>query len=272
MPKVISPEGIETGWRGRLRRRWTVWRKVAPLGPMPPGFFLSIGFDDVPDSAATRGAEVLAQQGCRASWYVATGLLGGDSVSGRILDGARLRELDLAGHEIALHGHRHINMAALPLPDIAADIARNREILAQILGHGPSPHLAYPFGEVTPGLKAQLVADVVSARGIAPRINRAGSDRMQLGAFDLRPEEWRIARAMGAMREAASRGGWVILFAHDVQPDPSPYGITPQVLRDLLQAARGLGAEILPVGEVMARIAGDRPSGMEKGAGSLRRP
>ncbi|WP_312525596.1 polysaccharide deacetylase family protein [Paracoccus sp. (in: a-proteobacteria)] len=254
MHKAIDLEGIEPGWRGRLRRRWSRFCRAERLGLLPEGFHLSISFDDVPDSAATIGKEVLDHFGCRASWYVATGLLGAVGPSGQVLDGPRLRELDQEGHEIALHGHRHANMAMMPWPDVKADLARNRDILAQIMGQPASPHLAYPYGEARCGLKARLRGEVLSARGIAPQINLPTSDRMQLCAFDLRLETGRIERAIAAMQRAALTGGWVILFSHDVRPDPSAYGITPDVLHDLLSVARELGAVIRPVGEVFAQI------------------
>lgn len=255
MPITAESYQPSFGWRAKVTRQWTARRVVAPLGAVGQGFTLSLSFDDVPDSAATRGAEVLAEAGVTASWYVATGLLGEESPSGRVLDAARVRELAGAGHEIALHGHAHHDLSRLRISEARADLARNRAELSDILGHAPSAHLAYPYGETTLALKRDLQAEVLSARGLLARPVRTGSDRMQLAAFDLRPDPAYLARASGAIERAAQQGGWLVLFTHDVAPDPSAYGVTPQILRDLIGQAQSLGAQILPVGQAFAQIA-----------------
>ncbi len=244
------------GLLAKLRRRWTALRRADPIRMAERRFLLTMTFDDVPDSAATIGAEILAEQGMRATWHVATGLLGQDSPSGRILDAARLRMLDAAGHEIALHGHDHFNLDRCSLPEALADIARNRAELADLLGHLPAPHLAYPYGETNPALKRALRDHLHTGRGVRAGINRSGVDRLHLRAFDLRPELWRLQLAEAALAEAAQCGGWVILFTHDVKPDPSPYGIAPDTLRHLLTRARGLGAEVCTLSEGHALLAG----------------
>lgn len=238
----------------KLRRRWTRFRKVAPLGVTAHNFILSISFDDVPDCAATIGAALMDQAHAQATWYIATGLLGQESASGRILDAARIRALAAEGHEIALHSHSHRNLSVLPIAEAVADIERNRQELAQIMGRAPSESFAYPYGETSLGLKQALLHQVESARGIAGHINAARDDRMQLAAFDLRPDPRSHQAALSAMETAARDGGWVILFSHDVRPDPSPYGVTPQVLQDILAKAAELGAEILPVGTAYQRL------------------
>ncbi|MFB9223206.1 polysaccharide deacetylase family protein [Paracoccus cavernae] len=240
----------------RLRRRWTAARTVAPLRRGTNEFLLSVSFDDVPDSAATLGAAVLAAQGVSASWYVASGLLRKDSPSGRILDAARIRELAAGGHEIALHGHSHANLALQSTTDAVFDIRRNINELSDILGRSPSKHFAYPYGETSVALKRALRGEVASARGIRAQSNGEGQDRLQLGAYELSPDPATCSRAEAAMAQAARHGGWVVLFTHDVAHEPSPYGVTPQVLAQLLERARSLGARIMPVGEAFLTLAG----------------
>lgn len=239
----------------RVARRLTGMVRVAPMRPLDAGFHLSIAFDDCPDSACTRGVAVLDEHGVQGTFYIATGLLGQNGVSGPITTPARLRNLAAQSHEIALHTHAHEDMSNLSPADALEDIQNNISALQDILGANPSPHFAYPFGETTLTLKRALLGQVASARGVRAGINRAFADRMQLFACDLgshRPDYMANARRM--MQNAAMTGGWLILFTHDVQERPSPYGITPDQLQTLLYDAIALGATPRPVGEVWSQL------------------
>ena len=241
----------------RVARRLTGMVRVAPLLRSDPRFHLSFAFDDCPDSACTRGVEVLDRFSLRATFYIATGLLGQDSVSGPIAKQSRIRALAQAGHEIALHTHSHSDLTQVPINDAIADIDRNSNVLKDILGVSPSAHFAFPFGETTLPLKRALLPHVTTARGVRGGVNRAFADKMQLFACDLgghRPDFAAAARRL--MQHAANSGGWVILFTHDVAANPSPYGVTPDLLAALLQDAHDLGAELRPVGEVWAQLGG----------------
>ena len=197
-----------SGLRHRLARKWTALRVASPLRCEMPEPVLSVCFDDAPLSAATRGADILARHDLAATYYIATGLLGASGISGAICGAGDLRHLAGGGHEIALHGHAHGDMSRISPAEALADIRRNREILEQILGAAPSPHLAYPYGVTTVAL---------------------------------------ISRA-------ARLGGWVIVFTHDVAPEPSPYGIAPATLDALLRQARELGVRIMPVGAAWGHL------------------
>lgn len=240
----------------RVARRWAAGRVVAPLGLETRGFVLSVCFDDAPVSAVTQGAEIVGK--ARATYYIATGLLGREGVSGRVADATDIRRLAEAGHEVALHGHGHEDMSRMSAADVLRDIARNREELSQTIGKEPAGHFAYPFGATSLAIKKTLADKVLTARGVLPGINGKQSDRVQLAAFDLRPDAARIARAEAAMGRAAKAGGWVILFTHDVAAEPSDYGVTPEVLAGLLGRAKALGAEILPVGAAWERMLTER--------------
>lgn len=253
MPVTEAYE-LSRGVLQRAARRWTAGRVVAPLGLETRGFVLSVCFDDAPVSAVTRGAGIMAEAGARATYYIATGLLGQDGVSGRIAGAADVRRLAEGGHEVALHGHGHEDMSRMSPEAALDDIARNRAELAEILGEAPSGHFAYPFGATSVPVKKTLADKVLTARGVLAGINGPQGDRVQLSAYDLRPEAGRSARAEAAMCRAAKAGGWVILFTHDVAAEPSAYGVTPEALTGLLGRARALGAEILPVGVAWERM------------------
>lgn len=242
----------------RVARRLTGMVRVAPMLRMSPGFRLTIAFDDCPDSACTRGVEVLDAHDIRGTFYIATGLLGQDGVSGPITTAPRLRDLAQNGHEIALHTHMHQDMTGFSVAEAVEDLSLNIKSLQDILGQEPSPHFAYPFGETTLSLKRALIPHVTTARGVRGGVNREFSDRMQLFACDLgshRPDF--MASAQRLIHHAADSAGWLILFTHDVNESPSPYGISPQALSQLVQEARDLGAVANTVHEVWAELSSD---------------
>lgn len=241
----------------RVARRLTGMVRVAPMLRMTSGFRLTVAFDDCPDSACTRGVEVLDTHGMRGTFYIATGLLGKDGVSGPITTAPRLRDLAHQDHEIALHTHMHQDMTGLEISDAVDDLSINVKSLQDILGEEPSPHFAYPFGETTLGLKRALLSHVTTARGVRGGVNREFSDRMQLFACDLgshRPDF--MAAAQRLIHHAANSGGWLVLFTHDVSEAPSPYGISPHSLSQLIQEARDLGAVSSTVRDVWADLSG----------------
>jgi len=239
----------------RVARRLTGMVRVAPLLRSDTRFRLSFAFDDCPDSACTRGVQILEQRGLHATFFIATGLLGQNGVSGPITTPSRLRELAARGHEIALHTHAHDDLTHLSVTQAVEDVTRNIKELEDILGAPPSPHFAYPFGETTLSLKRALIPYITTARGVRSGVNKAFADRMQLFACDLgshRPDYVTAARRM--MKHAANSGGWLVMFTHDVAPDPSPYGVTPDILEALLDDAAALGAELRPVRDVWASL------------------
>lgn len=245
---------LATSIRSKLRRRLTARRSVMPLCRVPDGFTLTISFDDVPLTGVLNGAPLIEAAGGRATWYVASGLVGTTSASGQIASAPEYAALAERGHEIALHTHAHPNCDRMHPSDVITEIARNRQNLTAS-GCLPSANFAYPYGETNVALKRALMGRVATARGILPGVNRRGSDALQLLAYDLRPDGLYLARAEAGIHSAARDGGWVILFTHDVQDQPSRYGTTPALLTGLIERSLSLGARLRTVAEVIAEIA-----------------
>ena len=71
----------------------------------------------------------------------------------------------------------------------------------------------------------------------------------------------RVGRVPGRTFErddaTASEGGWLVFYTHDLSMRPSPFGCTPADLETLASRAVAAGVELLPVGEVVARLRPD---------------
>lgn len=71
-------------------------------------------------------------------------------------------EIAAAGHEVALHGHRHVPVGSLAPDELAADLRRGREVLEQASGTQVVGFRAPQFSLVR---DAAWVADVLSEAG-----------------------------------------------------------------------------------------------------------
>lgn len=134
-------------------------RGRAPLPPRPVLITVDDGFADFASSALP----LLAERELPSTLYVTTGALGdrrsrngghaggapapGGSVlpPADMLRAADLPGLEATGVEIGAHSHTHRQLDLLPRREAAAELARSRALLAELLGH-PIRSFAYPHG------------------------------------------------------------------------------------------------------------------------------
>ena len=250
----IEPYQPDRSLPAKLKRRWIQWRTVQPLPAFGSQALISFTFDDFPRSAAEAGAEALDQISAHGTYYVCSGMIEGDSVMGPLYRHDDLLALRDAGHQLSLHTHSHLDCGKAPLDQIEQEIADNQHQLSDWLELPKAQHFAWPYGETQLNAKRALISQVQSARGILPGINRTGSDVMQLRAMELTPAHASHQRARQAIETVAREGGWLILFTHDVQTDPSPFGVQTDVLKNLTQHAKQSGAHVVSIAEAMQMI------------------
>lgn len=240
--------------RGKLRRRIARLTHRAPLRLALQRPVVTFTFDDAPESAATRGAQVLEGHGAHGTFYVCTGLFGQEGRMGRFADADQVAALAGRGHEVACHTAGHRDCHRTPDAELLADCDTNVRAL-EALGGAPR-HFAFPYGEVSPYAKALLGPRYGSLRGVQAGMVRDGSDRNQLPAVGIEGDDGEVrARTWidRAVREqAAGRNAWLILFTHDVRETPSAWGCTPGALDRLTAHALSAGCEIRTVGQVLA--------------------
>ena len=236
----------------KLRRRLTQWRAARPIDLRFDTPMLSISFDDFPVSAATTGAAMLEAHGARGTFYASAGLAGVEGPSGLNFSADDLRRLAAAGHEIGCHTHAHADCARRSVFDTLQDLAQNRDGLRAMGLNKPTRTIAYPYGETSAALKANLPPRFESARGILPGLNIGRTDIAQLRAYALFDANG-VDRLHNALKRAAKRKAWVIGFTHDVADAPSAFGTSTADLDQILRTARQLDYTILPVSAALAR-------------------
>ena len=117
-----------------------------PLPARPVLITVDDGFADFADNAMP----ALAERKLPSTLYVTTGALAGRPNESVIPPASMLRAADLpgleaAGVEIGAHSHTHRQMDLLSEGQVADEVARSRDLLAEALGH-PIRSFAYPHG------------------------------------------------------------------------------------------------------------------------------
>jgi peptidoglycan/xylan/chitin deacetylase (PgdA/CDA1 family) len=214
---------------------------------------VSISFDDFAKSAWTNGGQILAQYNALATYYVA-GIYEGANVDGvRYYDRQDLMDIHAAGHELGCHTFAHKRVPHLSSREIDGDLSRNAAFLRERLGDVVMSSFAYPFGDVSPRTKVLLSRRFASCRGVDAGLNEDKLDLGQLKAVGLRKAAWHAETVDAFIRKAKERCAWLIFFVHDVGADPTPFGITPEMLDFVLTTSKKHQLEILPVKSALAR-------------------
>lgn len=129
-------------------------REVRPQKP------IVITFDDGTLDFWEHARAVLVKYGFRATLFVVTGHIGGESnwdvdlgePPRPLMSWEQIRELDREGFEIGSHTHTHRPLTSLTDDEVLRELARSRQMLAETLGSAPR-FLAYPRSFYRPGHK-----------------------------------------------------------------------------------------------------------------------
>jgi len=93
--------------KNRLRRDFSRWFGCAKPELRLDRPLISFTFDDFPISALQEGGRILTDYGAVGTYYVALGLLGTDTPTGRIVGNEELAVTVAQGHELGCHTYSH---------------------------------------------------------------------------------------------------------------------------------------------------------------------
>jgi peptidoglycan/xylan/chitin deacetylase (PgdA/CDA1 family) len=220
---------------------------------------VSFTFDDFPRSAYTVAGAILDKYGVRATYYVAMGLMGTENHLGEHFRREDLDSLTRDGHELANHTFRHISSRSVGLNEFVQDVEKGASSLRSIQGGGAPRNFAYPFGDVTVRAKKALGSVVTSARGIIGGVNGPEVDLNLLRANGLYGDADCYERAKELVLMNERKNSWLIFYTHDVRPQPSRYGCTPELFQAVVALALDRGARLLPVSKVLEGMGGIDP-------------
>jgi peptidoglycan/xylan/chitin deacetylase (PgdA/CDA1 family) len=249
-----------TGSAVRLTRR--VSHRLARHLPLPPTLMrnneplVSFTFDDVPTSAHATGATMIEAHGARATFYIATGLLGQRSDYWTVAGSNEVADLHRRGHEIALHSHLHWSTSLLAAGELALDLQRNHDALRNIHPGIEARNFAYPFGQCTLARKCQLNSLVRSSRSIYAGVNRRLMDVHYLRATELCDARLTPERLNVYLDQARRSCGWLIFCLHDVSDTQSILGCSRRFLDLALEGAARRDIRIATIDAALDLITG----------------
>jgi len=240
-----------TGRAKRLAARLVRTRAVRMVNERP---IISFTFDDFPKSAVHNGASILERRALAGTYFLSRSFNGARVDGIDYYDLADLRRLIDNRHEIGCHTASHLHVPQVSRARLVKDIAANAEFLREHFGDLRMTTFAFPFGDLDMPSKLLLQARFAACRSTLPGVNRGVAD---LGSLRAERLYSRLTEA-GAVRSLISRSArpktWLILYTHDVDDDPSPYGCAPPLLAAAVESALAAGCLILPVREALRKI------------------
>lgn len=244
-------------------------RRPALLGDLGP--VVTFTFDDFPRTALIAGATILERAGARATYYVAMGLMDTKNNLGEQFRLSDLQSLVEHGHEVAIHGFRHLSARKTPIDEFVCDVADCERAIHECIPERASANFAYPYGEATLSTKRRLGPRMDSSRGTIGGLNESEVDLNLLRANALYGSVDQADRARELIAENHSRKSWLIFYSHDVADKPSPCGCTPSLLQEVVSLAVDSGARILTIADVVTRLSfGTATDGDRTGNSALR--
>jgi peptidoglycan/xylan/chitin deacetylase (PgdA/CDA1 family) len=241
--------------RARLSHRMAMHLRIEPFRLRNETPMVSFTFDDVPKSAASVGAAILEAHDVRGTFYVIGSQVGTSSPLWDMVDREDVVALHRRGHEIACHTFSHKRACDLDAETLNAEIDRNQHYLRSLDSSIRIENFAYPFGYGSFVRKRQLKTVFKSCRSIVPGVNSGTVDLQFLRAMPLidgRIDRDGIERAFD---QAQTRNGWLIFYTHDVADEPSPFGCSPSLLNEAIEAASRRKIPVLNMAEAL-RCAG----------------
>jgi peptidoglycan/xylan/chitin deacetylase (PgdA/CDA1 family) len=203
----------------------------------PPATVVSVTFDDS-SSDQMLGAEILARNGLRGTFYVVSGSVGAPGYMTR----ADLDHLARNGHEIGGHTTNHPDLGSISSDEARRQICTDRATLAS-WGYFPSS-FSYPFASAGPAVAAIVrECGYSSARtigGIRTPRGCFACDRAEAmpprDPFEIRSPgavnpPWTLEDLQNLVLSAeAQGGGWVPLVFHHVCNGCGELSVRPDVL------------------------------------------
>jgi peptidoglycan/xylan/chitin deacetylase (PgdA/CDA1 family) len=220
---------------------------------------VSFTFDDAAATACSAGASLLEQYQARGTFYISGAICGASSPTGRLATAEQVKALHARGHEIGCHTYSHTPVAEISREVIAIEIERNRSFLQDLIGNFPFRHFAYPYGAISFRSKRYLGEWFDSCRSQTRGVNAGVADLAALKSYALEDASIDRQGILETIGETVRRNGWVLFASHDVDDEPSRFGVRPGLLAFALRSAQEAGCQLVTVSQALRMLRGTAP-------------
>jgi Polysaccharide deacetylase len=221
---------------------------------------ISFTFDDFPRTALVGGGTILSSCHLAGTYYTSLGLMGKSGPSGPLYQLDDLNTLLEQGHELGCHTFGHCHSWDTDSREYESSVLRNKVELQKLFPGQKFKSLSYPISEPRPLTKRRVAPYFQCCRAGGQALNAGKVDLNQLAAFFLEKSRDRIHEVTDLVDQNRKAKGWIIFATHDVAPDPSPYGCTPEFFESVVRCAVDSGARILPVAKALESMRGNKPA------------
>ncbi len=239
---------------GRFQRESSVRIARRPFRMRTATPIISFSFDDFPRSALHVAGSILQSQEIGGTYYTSLGLMGQTAPTGEIFHREDLARVLAGGHELGCHTYAHCHSWDTSPEEFEANIKRNSTALQELGIHAPLESLSYPISGPRPGTKRRARKYFSGCRAGGQIYNSGEVDLDHLKAFFLEQSRDRPEAILAMIDAAVAANGWLIFATHDVDPDPTQFGCTPELFELVVAHAIRSGAKILPVSASLREI------------------
>lgn len=250
----MTVKSLWARFKGRYQRAASTHLSKRTLTMQNRDPLISFTFDDFPISALTVGGRILEDHGVFGTYYASLGLMGKTAPTGKIFESEELPLALQRGHELGCHTFAHCHAYNTQSHVFERSIIENRRALRALLPDADFKTLSYPISCPRPGSKMRSAKYFLGCRGGGQTYNVGTIDLNQLQAFFI--EQSRdCPEAIKEMIDAnCEAGGWLIFATHDISDNPTQYGCTPSLFREIVRYCIDSGARVLTVSAALAEV------------------
>lgn len=243
----MSLRGFQAQVRSKFHRTCAEHLYRRPLAIHTPRPIISFTFDDFPASALAVGGRILRNFGATGTYYVSLGLAGQIEDTGTMYTLDTLASLHRDGHELGCHTWGHLDSMSTPTSQFLASVDENQRALSGILNGLQFRSFSFPKSAPRAFTKQGVGRKFECCRGGGQTFNTGAADRNYLRAFFIEQAGGDFASIRNVVDRNADAQGWLIFATHDIAPDHTRFGCTPELFEQTVRYAVSSGATILPV-------------------------
>jgi peptidoglycan/xylan/chitin deacetylase (PgdA/CDA1 family) len=234
-------ESVQLSLGQKLIKKGTESLNLAPFRVAPDRPLLSLTFDDFPRSAWLESKPLLQEYQARATFYASESFRSQRDGNVAFFTGDDLTEVAEHRHEIGCHTYYHESCIFKDLGRVQESVEKNTTALRKILKHYEPRTFAFPYGHASLSSRRMLMRRYETCRGISHKWGASISDRSLVPALGLERHRRGHYDWSGIIEQVAVRKGWLVVFTHDVSPNPTEFGCTQDELHRLMELAKSYG-------------------------------